>query len=191
VFAACLFVIGGCIGCAIDYGRWHSAKSQMQILLDGATLDAGRTLQTTGSTAKAVESGERHFDRAMAQKWFIEKKPPTFAVGSNGTEITGRFDNAIASPFLSLIGINRLKVELETRADIAGASKSPKAGGAGASGKLISAGAGSSSDEKTVSAQELCSILRQAEPASSRDRRAIAEALEGCQEAGHNGSNAD
>jgi Putative Flp pilus-assembly TadE/G-like len=123
MFAAALFVMGACVGCALDYGRWHSANSQMQLLLDNATLEAGRALQSSGSMAKASEVGERHFDRALAQKWFIEKKPPTFSVGSNGTAVTGRFDNAISSPFLSMIGITSLRVKLETRVDTVGAKK--------------------------------------------------------------------
>jgi uncharacterized membrane protein len=123
MFAAALFVIGACVGCALDYGRWHNANSQMQLLLDTATLEAGRALQSTGSMAQASETGQRHFDRALAQKWFIQKKPPTFVVGHNGTAVTGRFENAISAPFLSIIGITSLKVSLETRVDTVGSKK--------------------------------------------------------------------
>ncbi len=129
LFAGTLFVIGACVGCALDYGRWHNANSQMQLLLDIATLEAGRALQATGSMAKASEAGERHFDRVLAQKWFIEKKPPTFVVGSNGTAVTGRFENAISAPFLSIIGFASLKVAIVTKVDTIGAKKKAKNGG--------------------------------------------------------------
>jgi uncharacterized membrane protein len=123
IFAACLFVIGACVGCALDYGRWHNANSHMQLLLDTATLEAGRALQSSGSPAKAMETGQRHFDRALSQKWFVEKKLPTFVVGSNGTAVTGRFENSISAPFLSIVGITSMKVSLETRVDTVGAKK--------------------------------------------------------------------
>ena len=83
-------------------------------------------MQATGSMAKASEAGERHFDRVLAQKWFIEKKPPTFEVGSNGTAVTGRFENAISAPFLSIIGFGSLKVTIVTKVDTIGAKKKAK-----------------------------------------------------------------
>jgi Putative Flp pilus-assembly TadE/G-like len=161
VFAGCLFVIGGCVGCALDYGRWHSAKSQMQLLLDSATLDAGQTLLSTGLPEKAIERGQRYFNRDLAQKWFIEKKQPTFEVGSNGTAITGRFENALATPFLSMIGVSRLKVELETRADVAGASKAALSSVERGSGGSTSRAPGSTGSTAKQTGERLCGAARQ------------------------------
>jgi hypothetical protein len=187
MFAGCVFVIGGFVGFALDYGRWHSANSQMQLLLDTATLEVGRALASSGSAAKATEAGERHFEREMSQKWFADKKSPKFEVGPNGTAVIGRFENAVSAPFLSMIGISQLIVKVETKVETASKNASTPAGAA-TDAQAAVAPAGESAGQKLAAARQFCGALRQHEPMLFRMRlspelqRAVNEALQRCRE---------
>jgi Flp pilus assembly protein TadG len=108
IFAASLLGLSTCVGCAVDYGRWLNARSQTQYALDAATLAAGRALQLTGDAAKAKAAAD-HYYAAMKSKITVNDTVQ-FVPKNNNTVVEAHGSAYIATPFLSIIGVDRLTV---------------------------------------------------------------------------------
>jgi hypothetical protein len=155
IFSVCAFVIAGAVGGAIDYGRWNSANYQMQLVLDSATLEAGRALRTHTDVGRAAQAGEQYFATASSQVAFVEKVAPVFTTADDGTAVVGRFDNAISAPFLSILGIGHMKVSIASKISVG----KPAAGGSD-DGKRESDKA-RAAEQKAAFARKICPQVRQ------------------------------
>ncbi|MEZ5843229.1 MAG: pilus assembly protein [Hyphomicrobiaceae bacterium] len=117
-FALTSMVVFGIIGGAIDLGRSYAARGQNEQALDSAVLAAGRVLQIQGSdTAQAITTAERFYVEHKSQ--FTTSDLTSFAVVDNGTAIRATSDAKIATPFLSILGINEIDVKTQVKAVLA------------------------------------------------------------------------
>ena len=95
------------VGAAVDYGRWHNAKSRTLAAIDAAALATGRALQTNGGDqGKAKTVGERYFTQATATLLKVNNKNIDLQFTENGTAIVATSKATINTPFLSLAGFH-------------------------------------------------------------------------------------
>lgn len=109
IFGVAAFALFIVIGAAVDYGRWHNAKSRTLAALDAAALAAGRALQTNGGDqgiAKTV--GEQYFAQATADLLKVAEKRILIQFTDNGTAVVATSPATITTPFLALTGIRNL-----------------------------------------------------------------------------------
>jgi Flp pilus assembly protein TadG len=109
IFGGTLMLMATVVGGAIDYGRATNARAQTQTALDAASLAGGRVLQLGGTTAKAVDVAKKVY--AAHTSNLASDDTVTFPLPTNGsTSITPAGSVKVATPFLSLIGIEKIGV---------------------------------------------------------------------------------
>ena len=123
VFAMMSVIMLGVVGGAVDYGRWLSARSKTHNAIDAAVLAGGRVLQLAGMGAtEAKAAADKYYSRNKSSALDVDNT--VFSV--NNTEISGVTTSSVKTPFLSLMGINTLPVNITAKAIVA-------AGGSGGS----------------------------------------------------------
>jgi Flp pilus assembly protein TadG len=117
IFGFALLIICGCIGAAVDYGRWVTARQQTQGAVDAAVLAASRVAQTTDSQSQSVAVANDYYARMKSTH--LNKDTVTFIPGAtiNDWKVTG--DAVVTTPFLSLIGVGELPVKPRATASVA------------------------------------------------------------------------
>ncbi|MEQ1615596.1 MAG: pilus assembly protein [Hyphomicrobiaceae bacterium] len=105
IFGMSVVAMFSAAGGAIDFARWFSAKSKLQVAMDSASLAGARALQVSPSADTSVGI-------AMANTYFTRLKPPnldgiapSFTVAESGTVLHGEVAFSVPTPFLSVIGI--------------------------------------------------------------------------------------
>ncbi len=122
IAAVSLFIF---IGAAVDYGRWHNAKTRTMAAIDAAALATGRALQTNGGDqAQAKAVGEQYFASATANLLKVSEKYIQLQFTDNGTAIVGTTKATINTPFLSLAGIHNLPLFVQGDVNEADITKS-------------------------------------------------------------------
>jgi Flp pilus assembly protein TadG len=134
LFGACAIVLTTTVGGAVDYGRWLNARSQTQNALDAATLVAGRELQLTGDAAKATKAADTYYHTMKSQ--LTVNDTVQFVALNNNTVVEAHGGAYVDTPFLSIIGIERLTVvaDAATPTTVCIGPTCPAAGGGGTSG---------------------------------------------------------
>ena len=108
-------------GGAIDFGRWLSAKSKTINAIDASILAGGRVLQLSGKTnADAVTAASLYYSKNKTDTLTTDNT--SFSVNNN--EITGTSTSTIETPFLKVIGINSLPVNVTAKAVLSAGSNS-------------------------------------------------------------------
>ncbi len=109
IFGLMTITIVTLVGGAVDYGRWLNARSQTQAAIDSALLAAGRTAQ--------VSSGNETLSLAAANSYYTQMKSNItvddtvhFTAANSATEFAAKGSTYVNTPFLSLIGIEKLPV---------------------------------------------------------------------------------
>ncbi len=129
IFGLTLMVTASVVGGAIDYGRAINARHQTQKALDAASLAGGRILQVGGTAAAAVAAADQVY-AAQKSKFTLEDNikfvPPT---GIN-TSIDATGGVTVATPFLSLVGIEKLAA-IPDAATVSGSCVGPTCGASG------------------------------------------------------------
>jgi hypothetical protein len=117
VFGFALLVLCGCIGAAIDYGRWTSARQQTQNAVDAALLAASRVAQLTGDSALAISAANEHYGKMKSPH--LTNDGISFGSGAslNDWKVSGAA--AVPTPFLYLIGVAELPVRPRASASVA------------------------------------------------------------------------
>ncbi len=107
LFSLMSVVVVSMVGAAVDYGRWLNAHNQTQNALDSAVLAAGRTLQTTnGNATQSVAAANSYY--AEMKSRIATSDTVSFVSTKSNTTIEARGNAYIKTPFLSIIGIDRL-----------------------------------------------------------------------------------
>ena len=111
IFALTVIMIVGIVGGAIDYGRWHHAKTKLQYAIDNAALAAGRVAQTSGGdTDQVVATARTYYDQMKSNDLITETA--TFEPVDNGTAIRATSDAEVSTPFLSVYGFPKLPIHV-------------------------------------------------------------------------------
>ena len=122
IFALTATIVFGIIGGAVDYGRWLSASDRTLQAMDTAVLAAGRVLQINGATeAQAISTAEEYYNKNKSP--LLTHDDVTFSV-TNGSEITATSRSKIGTPFLSILGIQELRVHNISKAVLAAGGNS-------------------------------------------------------------------
>jgi Flp pilus assembly protein TadG len=108
LFGLCAIALIACVGGAVDYGRWLNARSQTQYALDSATLVAGRELQLTGDSAKARTAANLYYNQMKSK--LVVNDTIDFVAKNNNTVVESHGGAYVQTPFLNVIGIDRLTV---------------------------------------------------------------------------------
>ncbi len=109
IFALTTTIIFGIVGGAVDYGRWLSARNQTQTAIDSALLAAGRTAQTTyGDATKAVLSATSYYNQMKSN--ITVNDTVSFVATNSATSFEARGTAYVKTPFLNILGIERLPV---------------------------------------------------------------------------------
>ncbi len=109
IFALTTTFVFAIVGGAVDYGRWLSARNQTQTAIDSALLAAGRTAQTTyGDATKAVQSATSFYTQMKSN--ITVNDTVNFIATNSSTSFEARGTAYVKTPFLNIIGIDRLPV---------------------------------------------------------------------------------
>jgi Flp pilus assembly protein TadG len=135
IFGGTLMLMATVVGGAIDYGRATNARSQTQAALDAASLAGGRVLQLGGTTAAAVAVAQNVYaaqkSRITTEDSIAFPLPPS---GSNDITPTGTVK--VTTPFLSLIGIDKITT-IADAATVSGSCVGPTCQGGSNNGTNI------------------------------------------------------
>ena len=117
VFGFTLLLLVGCIGAAVDYGRWVAVRQQTQAAVDSAVLAASRVAQVTGDQTQAVAAANDYYSKMKSTK--LINVGVTFVPGAsiNDWKVAGAA--AVSTPFLSVIGVSELPVKPKSSASVA------------------------------------------------------------------------
>jgi Flp pilus assembly protein TadG len=134
IFGGCAITLVAFIGGAVDYGRWLNARSQTQYALDAATLVAGRQLQLTGDATKAKAAADAYYNQMKSHLTINDTV--NFVALNNNTVVQAHGGAYVATPFLSIIGVNRLAVvaDAATPTTVCIGPSCPSADGTGSTG---------------------------------------------------------
>ncbi|MGI9424998.1 MAG: pilus assembly protein TadG-related protein, partial [Hyphomicrobiaceae bacterium] len=119
VFALSITTLIALVGGAVDYGRWMSARSATLNAMDAAVLAGGRVLQLAGATDAEAQ--------AAAEKYYAQNKSDGLSIDGtvfsiNSSEVIATSASTVSTPFLSVIGIDSLAVNLTSKAVLAAGS---------------------------------------------------------------------
>lgn len=119
VFALSIVTLVALVGGAVDYGRWLTARSATHNAMDAAVLAGGRVLQLANASDAQAQ--------AAAEKYYAENKADTLSIDNtsftvNATEIVGVSASRVSTPFLNIVGIDSLPVNLTSKALLAAGS---------------------------------------------------------------------
>jgi Flp pilus assembly protein TadG len=113
IFASMVVPVVILVGSAIDYGRAYHGRTTLQLALDSAVLAAGRAFDQTGDTAQASAAGETFFTAAIEDNGLDSTITRNEADSQGNVYMTAH--STIDTGFLSLMGIDELKVEVESK----------------------------------------------------------------------------
>ena len=117
IFALSLLLLITTAGGAVDYARWHSARTQMVAAMDAAVLAGGRVLQLPGkSKEEALAAARDYYDRHKPNNLSVDSI--TFSTEYFDQRVVARSESKISAPFLNLIGISDLELNEVTKAEI-------------------------------------------------------------------------
>ena len=109
IFGLTSMVVVALVGGAVDYGRWLSARNQTQAAIDSALLAAGRTAQTTyGDATKAILSATSYYNQMKSN--ITSSDTVNFVSKNSATSFEARGSAYVQTPFLNILGIDRLPV---------------------------------------------------------------------------------
>jgi Putative Flp pilus-assembly TadE/G-like len=117
LFGFSVFLLVGCMGAAVDYGRWVAVRQHTQAAVDSAVLAASRVAQVTGDQTQAVAAANDYYTKMKSRK--LINDGVTFLPGAtiNDWKVAG--EAAVPTPFLSLIGLTELPVKPKASASVA------------------------------------------------------------------------
>jgi len=118
IFALTLVMVVGLVGGAIDYGRWASAKSKQQQAIDAAVLAAGRTYQISAQNVSSATAAATLYYQEL-KSMLLANDVTTFQVVDNGKTVVGVTSGFVKTPFLSVVGIANLPVNITAKAILA------------------------------------------------------------------------
>ncbi len=118
-------VLMACVGGAIDYNRWHSAKRVTADAVDAAVLAGARALQTSGGdTSVAIARATSFYQNNTAGRVDLSVNTISFAMTDNNAAITATGTAKIKTSFLGILGIGEMTVLSDTGSGLAKASYS-------------------------------------------------------------------
>ena len=113
LFAMLSVIMIGVVGGAVDYGRWLSARSKTHNAMDTAVLAGGRVLQLPGtSTTDAENAATKYYNENKSDALYTDNT--TFSV--TDTEIVATTASTVKTPFLNIMGIPTLPVNVVAKA---------------------------------------------------------------------------
>ena len=117
------------MGAGIDFGRAYNTRSELQQAIDAAVLAGARKYRETGNASQAQERilanfaafGRVNFPRVTAVDG-TEVVPTIDFVDVNGQNSTLKLEVSVlvATPFMSVVGINNVEVHAETSVRLTG-----------------------------------------------------------------------
>ena len=120
IFSLAVVVVVGLVGGAVDYGRWTSAKSKQQHALDAAVLAAGRAYQVSNqNVSSATAAADRYYQQMKSV--LLANDVTTFQVVDNGKTVVGITIAEVKTPFMSVLGISKMPLNLTAKAVLAAA----------------------------------------------------------------------
>lgn len=109
VFALMSLPLFGIVGGAVDYARWHSARSHTKAAMDMAVIAGTRTLlETDGDTAKALGIAREYYSRNVEHRLPLLSDQVSFRINSTNTGVTTEGNAHISTPILSVLNIKSL-----------------------------------------------------------------------------------
>lgn len=118
IFAMMSPILFGLVGAAVDVGRWVSARHQTLQAMDAAVLAAGRVMQLHGKTAEeALEVARTYYEQNKST--MLSSDSVEFELTDDGTSIRATSDSRVITPFLNVVGLGDLKVEMHSKANLA------------------------------------------------------------------------
>ncbi len=128
ISALTVILLCACVGGAIDFARYSSAKSATSAALDTAVLAGARTLLLTGSPGQAKAVAQKYYEENVANRYAVDSDTVAFSVTDGGSTVTGSGNAYLPTTLLKLVGIERLPL---VAAPAAGFPKATISGGGG------------------------------------------------------------
>ncbi|MDE2385512.1 MAG: TadE/TadG family protein [Alphaproteobacteria bacterium] len=120
----------GAAGGAIDYSRYVSARTDLYAAMDAAVLAGTKEYVENGKNSQnAVAVAQKYFNQSLAGGYQFTSQNIQFKVNATGNGIAAYGDVAIATPFLSVVGISSLPLLTKDISEADAAIETP-AGGA-------------------------------------------------------------
>lgn len=119
LFGISITAILAVVGAAIDFARWHSARTVTLLAVDAAVLAGARVLQIEGaSPADAIAAAQRYYRRQIANRVGVVDDRVTFDVADGGAAVLARGRAALETALLKLGGIRQLEIAAFSNGDL-------------------------------------------------------------------------
>ncbi len=117
LFTVALTLICACVGGAVDFARYSSAKSQTVAAVDAAVLAGARTLLLGGDSLAAVSAATTYYNENVTSRFGTVNDTVSFQTTQNDTVMTGSGSADLPTTFLRVVGIETLPLISEPAAN--------------------------------------------------------------------------
>lgn len=118
-FALFSLLLALAAGAAIDMASWLHARTDTMLAVDAAVVAGGKSLQLGAPDPEAVAVAMRHYLRNSEGRLRVESDSIAFAVAEGGSALTAYGTAYIATPFMAIVGIDRLPLMARTGGEFA------------------------------------------------------------------------
>ena len=100
----------GAAGAAIDYGRLHAARSEVQSALDSAVLAGTRSLMEKGNKSLAIQAATTYFANNLSSSVQLENSTIAFTINAAGTGVESTGNAEMKTAFMSVLNIPTMAI---------------------------------------------------------------------------------
>lgn len=110
IMALAAIPLFGAAGAAIDYGRLHAARSEVQSALDSAVLAGTRNLMEKGNKSQAVQAATTYFAKNLSSSIQLENSTIAFSINAAGTGVESTGNAEMKTAFMSVLNIPTMAI---------------------------------------------------------------------------------
>ena len=122
MFSLALIPLLGCIALAVDVSTWHSARSELQKIADGAAIVSARELRVGAATPEVLQEAARLYAQTMIATGtsFIVDPEIRAEISAQRDSVTVAVTSTVSPIFSSLFNTGLSSVEVQATALLAG-----------------------------------------------------------------------
>ncbi len=122
LFSLALIPLLGCIALAVDVSTWHSARTELQKIADGAAIVSARELRIGAAATEVLEEAARLYAKAVIDGGtsFVENPEITAEISQERDSVTITVASTVSPIFSRLFNTGLSSVHVSATARLAG-----------------------------------------------------------------------
>lgn len=122
LFSLALIPLLGCIALAVDVSTWHSARTELQKIADGAAIVSARELRIGAARPEVLQEAARLYAQAVIEAGtsFVENPEVSAEVSTERDSVTIAVESTVSPIFSRLFNTGLSSVQVRATALLAG-----------------------------------------------------------------------